>query len=179
MSDLPGNACAGQLPLRIEAVFSRGVDDGNGPGRPRCGVVVIRHEHVDPTAHGQVYLWGAAGAAIRGHDQRPALDRGALYGAEREAVPVTQPFRHVRIDIHAERSQRQHQDGQPGQAVRIEIAVHENALAPGSRLRHPPESGRGVGKQPRVMQPLLGRGYKALQVRGGGDPARGQKRQEP
>ena len=141
--------------------------------------MMVRDKHVDPAAPRQVYLRRAAGPAVGGDDQRPPLARRALDCPQRQPVAISQPLRHVGRHVQAERPQRQHQDREPRQPVRVEVAVDEDALAPCPRLRHSPESGLGVGEQPGVVQTVLGRGEEPSQLIGRRHAPRRQQRQQP
>ncbi len=143
-------------------------------------MVMVRYEDVDALCPGQSDLRLAARPAVRGHDQGPALGDGSLDGPERKAVPVAQPFGYVRRRVQPEIPKGQHQDGEAAQPVRVEVAIDENAFSPRPSLVHSPKRGGCVRQQCRVVQPFLGRGQEAGEIRGGRDsPGRQEDHQPP
>ena len=126
--------------------------------------MVIRHDDVDASLGGQIYLRGAARPAVGGHDQRPTLRYRPLDGAQRESMPVRQPLRNVRSDIQSEPPQREHQNRQARESIRVEVAVDQDSLAPRPRQRHPLEGNLGIGEQPGIVQPLLRRSEECRQL---------------
>ena len=73
---------------------------------------------------------------------------GGVEGGQREAVALLEPARHVRLDVQAEAAQREDQDREAGQAVRVEVAEDEDALVAAARGgREPVEQPVGVGQR--------------------------------
>jgi hypothetical protein len=79
-------------------------------------------------------------------------------------MPVRQPLRYVGIDVQPEPPQREYENRQAGQPVRVEVAVDQDPLAPRPRQRHPPEGNLGIGEQPGIVQPLLCRSEECRQL---------------
>ena len=142
-------------------------------------MVVIGHYDVDATFGGQVDLRGAAGPAVRGHDQRPSLGRRTVDRPKRKPVPVAKPLRHVRRDIEPDPPESEDQDGEAGQAVGVEIAIHEDAFTAFPRQAHALEGGGGIGEQTGIVEPFLGRRKEALEFVGAAHAASRQHRQQP
>ena len=65
-----------------------------------------------------------------------------------------QPARHVRLDRQPVALERQDHDRQPGQAVRVEVAEDEHALALVARERQASEEDVDVGEEGRVVEPV-------------------------
>lgn len=96
-------------------------------------------------------LRAAARPAVGGHDQRPSIRRGPLDRPERQAVAVGESLGRVGGRVQAQAPERYDEDREPGKAVGVEVAVHEDAFAPCPGRRHPQESGLGIGEQPRIV----------------------------
>lgn len=142
-------------------------------------MVVVRHKYVNASAGGQFDLGAAARAAVGGHDERPPLRHCPFDGSRREAVTVGQPLWRVRLGVQTEMPQGQHEYRHAREAVRVEVAIDEDPLVRRPRPRHSLKSGLGVGEQPRIVQPLLGRREKRRQGIGVDDAASGEDRQQP
>ncbi len=104
MGDLPSHSGSRQMPLRVLAVRPLRIDHRHGRRGPRCRVVMVRDQHIDAAAPGNLDLRRAARAAVGGHDKRAALVRGPINCPQRQAVAVSEPLRHVRHRIKPDRA---------------------------------------------------------------------------
>ena len=146
LGDLECHAAAGQPPVRVGRIRSMRVDDRKRRRHDRGDAVVVGHDDVDAARVGDGHLGHARRAAIHGHDDARTGRDGRIDRGERQAVALVQTARDVRIDGDAEPAQGDGHDRQPGQAVGIEVAEHEDPLTLITRSAQPGEEEVRVGQ---------------------------------
>ncbi len=150
---LESHPTAGEAAVRIRGIESMRIDKGRG-GRWRIrDAMVVGHDHVDPEVRGRPDLDGARRPGVDREDERPACRTRLLDRPQRESVPVLEAARNVRRDVEPEVPQRRGEDGQPRQAVGIEVADHQDPLAAGPGPRRPRHDQLRVRQQGRVVDP--------------------------
>ena len=90
----------------------------------------------------------------------PSPDR-RLHRRHREPVPLVDARRDVRDRVDAQSPERDHQLGEPGQAVRVEVAEHHHPFARPDRASDPIDHAIRVGQQPWVVEAVLGGAQEA------------------
>ncbi len=153
LGDLERDATAGQAAVRIGGIGSMRIDDRHGRRENGRHPVMVRDDHVEAAGIRLGDLRDAGRAAIHRDDhggtgRRPphralAIDR---------PVALIQATRHVRFDRHPEASQGDGHDGQPGQAVRIEVAEDQHPFAGRPGRTQPIEDDGRIGQRRRVME---------------------------
>ena len=132
--------------------------------------MVVGDEDVDAARLGDRDLRARARAAVdRDDDRDPAGHRG-VDRRERQAVPLVEPARHVRLDRDAEASQRDDQDREPVEAIGIEVAEHHHPLAAVARESEPVEQSIGIGQEPWIVEPIDRLGEPGGELGGAGRP---------
>ncbi len=154
--DRERDARSRQPSIGIDVVVALRVDEGDRRGQDLGQVVVVGDDDVDPARRRRGDLRDARGPGVDRHDQRDAVPRRGLDRRERQAVPLLQAAGDVRDGVQAEPPEGEHELGEAGQAIGIEVAEHHDPLAaldgaPGAR-----DQAVGVGQQPRVVQPVGG-----------------------
>jgi hypothetical protein len=110
-------------------------------------LVVVGHDDRDTPLARQRDLAVAGRARIRGEQQGPTLGGGGVHGAHREPMTLLGAVRHVWRDIQPKPPQREHEDGQAGQAVGIEVTQHQDPFAPDHGLVDASQRPVGVGQE--------------------------------
>ena len=152
-----------QPAVRVGRVGALRVDEGDGRGQHLGQVVVVGDDHVDPAARGRGDLRDARGPGVDGHDQRDPPSRGRRLdrGQSRGRGPPRAGDGTYGDGVDAQAAEREHELGEPGQAVRIEVAEHHDPLAARRRARRMRStSAVRVGQQAggRSGRPRPGRG---------------------
>ena len=179
LGDLEGHAAPRQAAVRVGRVGPMGVDHGEGGGHDRRHAVVVGDDDVDPAGVGRGDLGDARRAAVDRHDDRAATRRGRIERRQRQAVALVEPARHVRLDRDAEAAQGQGHDREPGQAVGIEVAEDEDALAAVARGGQAGQRQAGIGQQRRIVEAVERIREPGHDLVGRHGPAGGQDARHP
>ena len=118
----------------------------------------------EPVSTVMIRRWPASAATA----DRPA----------RQSVTLIDPARDVRLAGQAEVTQGADEDGQPGQAVGIEVAEDEDALVPVPRRHEPTQQALGIRQPGRIVEARLGRAEIRLDFGDGLDATAGQDAQQ-
>ena len=165
LGELERDAAARQAAFRIAAVGALRIDDRDRDRELRRDAVMVGDEHVDPDAcasaisgrlvvpQSTVTMTVASGLARRGD------------GRTRQAVALVEPARDVRDRLDAEPPERDRQDREAGQPVRVEVAEDEDPLAGRSRPRDPCRERRRVRQEARVVERLERRREEVVEGR--------------
>ena len=154
--DRERDARSRQPSVGIDAVVALRVDEGDRRGQDLGQVVVVGDDDVDPARRRRGDLRDARGPGVDRHDQRDAVPRRGLDRRQRQAVPLLQAAGDVRDGVQAEPPEGEHELGEAGQAIGIEVAEHHDPLAALDGAPDARDQAVGVGQQPRVVQPVGG-----------------------
>ena len=126
---LERDAAAREASIRVGGVRSVRVHEGERRGRDLGDAVVVRDDHVDPGEPGRRHLGDAGRARVDGEQEGAAALAGRLHGLQREPVALVDAARHVRGHVEPQPAERRHEDREARQAVGVEVAHHQHALA--------------------------------------------------
>ncbi len=155
------------------------VHDRERVGKDGRHAMVVGHDHVQPAPARLGDLGGARRPAVDGHDQSGAGGSGRVERGERQAVALLEAARHVRQRIDPEAAQRDDENCQPGQAVRVEVTEDEDSLAGVPRSHDPCPCDPCVGQQRRVVEAGLRFGKPGVELGGTGHATCGENAGDP
>ena len=147
------------------------VDDGDGRRQGRGQPMVVRDDHVDATLGRDGDLGRGARSGVDGDDDADAVPLGRVDGRDRQAVPLVQPARHVRIHGQTVASQRQDEDREAIEAVGVEVAEDHDPLGSLASRDQASERSIGIGQESWVVQAVHRIGEPGIQAGGVGHPS--------
>ena len=115
--------------------------------------VVVGHDHVDPVARGGRHLGDARRPRVDGEQEAAATLARRRDGLQREPVALVHAARHVGGDVQPQPAERRHEDREAGQAVGVEVADDEDALAAVAGEGHASHDGGRVRQQGGIVEP--------------------------
>ena len=165
--------------IRVDAVGPMRVHDRERVGKDGRHAMVVGHDHVQPPPARLGDLGRARRPAVDGHDQSGAGGSGRVERSERQAVALLEAARHVGQRLDPEAAQRDDEDRQPGQAVRVEVTEDEDSLAGVPRSHDPCPCDPCVGQQRRVVEAGLRFGKPGVELGGAGHATCGEDAGDP
>ena len=133
--------------------------------RPRAFAAAISSTLVDPQSTVMMSV------------DPPAV--GRVERRHRQAVTLVEPARDIRLHRDAEPAQGEGHDRQSGQPIGIEVAEHEDALAPLARQPQASEHDRGIGQQAGIMEAVERVGEPGRDIGAGDRSAVGEEAGQP
>ena len=147
-----GDADTGEVLVRIAAVVSLRVDDGDGPRQRGVRLVVVGDDQVDAERARVVGRFGGPDAAVDGDDE-PGAVRVQTFDCRRlQAVSVAQTFRNEVHDVGAEQFERSTQDHGRRHAIDVVVAMDGDAFLAGDGAEDAFDGLAHVGQQKRIVQ---------------------------
>ena len=172
--ELERHAAPREPAIRIDAVRPMRVHDRERIGKDGRHAMVVRHDDVEPAAARLGDLGRARRPAVDRDDQPGAGGSGGVERRQGQAVALVETARHVRQRIDPEAAERDDENRQPGQAVRVEVTEHEDSLAGIPRSHDSCQCDPCVGQQRRVVEAGLRFGKPGVELGGTGHATRGE-----
>ena len=179
LRDLEGDAAAGQAHVRVARVGAMRVDDRDGRRQGRGQPMVVRDDHVDATRGRDGDLGRGARPRVDRDDDADAVPLGRVDGRDRQAVPLVQPARDVRIHGQAVAPQREDEDREAIEAVRVEVAEDHDPLGSLAGRGQASEQAIGIGQEAWVVQAVQRIGEPGIQAGRVGHPAPCEQARHP
>ena len=126
---------------------------------------MIGDQHIDAERLCFGDLGQARRSTVDGHDDRGPRLPGGRNGCPGEAVALVEPARDVRDRLDPESPERDRQDCEAGEPVRVEVPEHEDPFTGRAGAPNPAREHVGVGQEARVVERIERRREEAVEGR--------------